>query len=1476
MTMTRQALVRATLAPLALGIGALAAFGGAGAGTGCGDPSETRTTTDFGFDGTCVRCHAGLHAGQVHPTFKLRCVDCHGGNDQVEAVPENAFATADVYSSPELVALSHVKPKSAALARFFLANGIDDDGDGQVDESFELADNDNDGKISAGDAFTDGPGGAVDFGEIAELGLQGEGVGQFIDSELNRDLNYTRWLNPGDLRVATASCGAQSVAAGGAGGCHQRTIDTVRRSIMASQGAVINGAYYGNQSWRAAFQEARDDKGKAEDPRAGAFGFVFAWDSIDACIAAPAAPDPRAQPRFDSACLEAKAQALDPNAAAGAPGNTGLPAFEATQGAIVGPAPGTAPGSTIENIGARKPRYPWGGHPLGDPTAALPEIQPVPDGELLPGLPDPVDVVLRGFRAYYPLNFPGSGNNFNASFGESIEPGLSNFDFQNPFGRGHSSGCTACHMAYARDGARQAQRVLGADVVDPTTKYREFDPKTQDIVELGGVRRLVGMTVSFFERKNATPPGEPLRPQQRFYSERHELTTAITTDTCGMCHTFVTRIDHSYRGMAEDEQRDPGSRRKPMSFTTPKGTQVVIHDAQVREQKNPMTNQLELIEPDGVEIIALAKARAASGVKCVPDVFSEDCNNNGELDSGEDLNQNGKLDLIDRVPRERSVDGRQFKYVYGGQNGSTRLMDVHFEKGMHCIDCHFLQDSHGDGNQYTTNWDQIEIECEDCHGTKGARATLVTSGQNGGNDLTRAVDPSGLPYFTRVGNAVYQRSRVEPGLAWRVPQVDDVITPGTPDYNARAVPAMGEAAHMPEPVSAGSHTTGSTFENGKLKSAKLECYSCHNAWIYNCLGCHFQINQGDDVRLANSAAGVVSKVPGENEVWFNNKNQYGKTDFQLLSLQRGPFVLGINAKADGQRLAPFRSSMEAHVSLNDPDGNTIVDNMTFTTWQAKDGNSGRENVATSGAAMNQTMPHTVRSNETRDCDSCHSVVDSAGRVTNDHILAQTFGLGTGRYAYTGDWILAAGAAGLELYDIKKDNQFGGGSNRFPGIIFAPSNADRIAAKVEPLADGVLAGQAATDVILVRNFNPQPAAPGMTAAPTLTDLAIYATKSGATGKLVIADVTGRGHPTSARPSSGNAGKVFVLDLGAPGEALAALSPDVSDPFVYVAAGTNLVTVKLAGKPAAAAPAAAIADTTAAGRSLSALALAGDLLYAGSPDGNVVVFDLADPQSPIVIGAPIAVGGPVRAMTVVGFELFIASDAGLAVLDLTDPRAPTAPAGASAPLVLAGITARSLSVSSGHAYVAAGAAGVLDIDVTVPAAPVNLGNLTTGQTVDARDVIVSKTPGQTWLVIADASAGGGLAFVKLDSTENPRERCFPDPVGLGCGKDLDFRDPAIMGRDPSFDPVSGTFDAGDPSGAPFQRQAQTIAGVPARLARPAIWEQIGTLTGRRLRDSFMPGSGVLSLEVMQRMRAVKLCVVSTTDTDGNGIGELGPCP
>ena len=41
--------------------------------------------------------------------------------------------------------------------------------------------------------------------------------------------------------------------------------------------------------------------------------------------------------------------------------------------------------------------------------------------------------------------------------------------------------------------------------------------------------------------------------------------------------------------------------------------------------------------------------------------------------------------------------------------------DVHYEKGLICTDCHGVEDLHGDGNEYKTQLDAVNTECEDCH-----------------------------------------------------------------------------------------------------------------------------------------------------------------------------------------------------------------------------------------------------------------------------------------------------------------------------------------------------------------------------------------------------------------------------------------------------------------------------------------------------------------------------------------------------------------------------------------------------------------------------------------------------------------------------------------------------------------------------------------------------------------------------------------
>jgi hypothetical protein len=151
-------------------------------------------------------------------------------------------------------------------------------------------------------------------------------------------------------------------------------------------------------------------------------------------------------------------------------------------------------------------------------------------------------------------------------------------------------------------------------------------------------------------------------------------------------------------------------------------------------------------------------------------------------------------------------------------------MDIHLERGMHCVDCHFVQDAHGngklygevraaieiqcidchgrqdvhggeDGKIYSQMRDPIAIRCWDCHGTPSKAATLVTSGLSKPVDMSKEQNTWGKPWMERKGGKVIQNSKMEEGMSWEVKQVVDVINPTSANYNPRASKAMSLREH---------------------------------------------------------------------------------------------------------------------------------------------------------------------------------------------------------------------------------------------------------------------------------------------------------------------------------------------------------------------------------------------------------------------------------------------------------------------------------------------------------------------------------------------------------------------------------------------------------------------------------------------------------------------------------------------------------
>ncbi|OGF61649.1 MAG: hypothetical protein A2Y62_02960 [Candidatus Fischerbacteria bacterium RBG_13_37_8] len=61
----------------------------------------------------------------------------------------------------------------------------------------------------------------------------------------------------------------------------------------------------------------------------------------------------------------------------------------------------------------------------------------------------------------------------------------------------------------------------------------------------------------------------------------------------------------------------------------------------------------------------------------------------------------------------------------------NNTLDVHFQKGMQCMDCHTKHEIHGDGNTYNSMKQQgaLEIKCENCHDRLVNHLSHVVHGQ---------------------------------------------------------------------------------------------------------------------------------------------------------------------------------------------------------------------------------------------------------------------------------------------------------------------------------------------------------------------------------------------------------------------------------------------------------------------------------------------------------------------------------------------------------------------------------------------------------------------------------------------------------------------------------------------------------------------------------------------------------------------------
>src|SRR5207245_3748177 len=182
----------------------------------------------------------------------------------------------------------------------------------------------------------------------------------------------------------------------------------------------------------------------------------------------------------------------------------------------------------------------------------------------------------------------------------------------------------------------------------------------------------------------------------------------------------------------------------------------------------------------------------------------------------------------------------------------VHLKDIHLEKGMHCVDCHFKQDAHGNGKLYGEVRAAIEITCTDCHGSIQARTALKTSGPAappGGTDLSALRTPFGQRRFQWRGDTLIQRSMVTKDLEWELSQVADTIDPASAWSIANADRARRSrfAKTLRRDGSTWGNAVARDREATDLAHAdsRMTCHACHTSWVTSCFGCHLPMKANE-------------------------------------------------------------------------------------------------------------------------------------------------------------------------------------------------------------------------------------------------------------------------------------------------------------------------------------------------------------------------------------------------------------------------------------------------------------------------------------------------------------------------------------------------------------------------------------------------------------------------------------------------------
>ncbi|MGD1095744.1 MAG: hypothetical protein ABSB35_27590 [Bryobacteraceae bacterium] len=886
-----------------------------------------------------------------------------------------------------------------------------------------------------------------------------------------------------------------------------------------------------------------------------------------------------------------------------------------------------------------------------------------------------------------------------------------------------ASGCTACHVIYAND-----RSPIHAG---PYAKYGNQGKSAQ-----------IDPTI---------PKNESGHPIQ------HVFTRAIPTSQCIVCHIHPgTNMVASYLGYTwwdnetDGEAMYPPKQHDPSDDDRYKSWQANPEGAAARGKWSDLDFLNEVGSPEFNKRLKHTQFGDFHGHGWVfRAVYKRDR-------KGNMLDTDNKI-----VPPE---DPDKFKK-------GVQLRDVHLDKGMHCADCHFAQDSHGDGHIYGETRNAVEIDCVDCHGSIDQKSTLRTSAAaapKGGNNMALLRTPWGQRRFYWDNGKLYQRSAVDQNRApWEVVQVVDTITPGNPHYS--------EKSSLAKTMLKDGTTWGAVpGDESQLahSNRKMTCYTCHSSWTTSCFGCHLPM-------IANQ------KVPMLHNEGAEARNY---TSYNYDVLRDDIYMLGVDGTATGHRIAPTRSTCAIVVSSQNANRDWLYYQQQTISAEGF-----------SGFAFSSYYPHTVRGKETKTCTDCHVSKNGDNNAWMTQLLMQGTNLVNfmGRYIYVAEGAKGYSAVAVAEHDdppaiFGSDLQkivYARDYEKFVGKKREIEDADHHAGAdvldVQQRGEYLYAamGKGGFRIFDIANIDNKNFSEKMNTAPVsplgqrFYVKTRYATSVGSPSTLAVDPLRSRDPKNEEQAIALFYGFLYVTDLeeglvviGDPN--LKSKSPGVLT-LLDGNPNNNFLKKALSFNPNG------VLDGA------RRITIAGHYAYILCKRGLVIV-DIANPLEPKItaeIGAP-DLREP-RGLVVQFRYAFVVDQDGLKVLDTTALDKPRIVKNAVVPLH----DARNLYVARTYAYVAGGKQGLVIVDVERPEHPAidqiyNAG----GEINDTRDVKLGMVNASAFAYLADGA--NGMRIVQIFApNDNPNYLGFsPKPTpkliasyrtkgpALGISKGID-RDRAV---------------------------------------------------------------------------------------------------